>query len=70
MPALPILRFGCLWAGYREDSAGCEVSFNLPLYACFGYFLCSWFLCIPVVVAVGWLGSCGRALVGLLCMVF
>ena len=26
MPALPILCFGCLWAGYRADSAGCEVS--------------------------------------------
>ena len=29
MPALPILCFGCLWAGYRADSAGCEVSFKL-----------------------------------------
>ena len=37
MPALPILCFGCLWAGYRADSAGCEVS-CLLLYTCLGYF--------------------------------
>ena len=29
MPALPILCFGRLWAGYRADSAGCEVGFKL-----------------------------------------
>ncbi len=71
MPALPILCSGFLWAGYRADSARCEVSLNCT-FVClfFCYFLFSWFLCILDVVAVGWLGLCGCALAGRLCMVF
>jgi len=70
MPALPILCSGCLWAGYRADSAGCEVSLNCTFVCLFLLLLWSWFLCILAVVAVGWLGLCGCALVGRLCMVF
>ena len=70
MPALPILCFGCLWAGYRADSAGCEVSFTLFCILVLVTFCGPSFLCILVVAAVGWLGSCGCALVGRLCMVF
>ena len=70
MPALPILCFGCLRAGYRADSAGCEVSLTFTFVYLFRYFfLWSWFLCTLAVVAVGWLGLCGCALVGRLCMV-
>ncbi len=39
MPALPILCFGRLWAGYRADSADCEVSLNCTLYTCFAAIL-------------------------------
>ena len=76
MPALPILCFGCLWAEYSADSGCCEVSFTFTFVYLFRYFffffffLWSWFLCTLAVVAVGWLGLCGCALVGRLCMVF
>ena len=43
MPALPILCFGCLRAGYRADSAGCEVSLTFILCTCFAIF----FFCGP-----------------------
>jgi hypothetical protein len=70
MPALPILRSGCFRAGYRADSADCEVSLNFAFVYLFYCYLWSWFLCTLAVVAVGWLGLCGFALVGRLCMVF
>ena len=38
MPALPILCFGCLRAGYRADSAGCEVSLTFTFVYLFRYF--------------------------------
>ena len=53
MPALPILCFGCLWAGYRADSAGCEVSFKLFCILVLVTFCGPNFLCILVVAAVG-----------------
>ncbi len=40
MPALPILCFGCLRAGYRADSAGCEVSLDFTFVYLFRYFFC------------------------------
>jgi hypothetical protein len=71
MPALPILCSGCLWAGYRADSAGCEVSlkctfvylFLLPfvvlvsLYSCYCCCWMAWFM---------WLRSGGSSLHGVL----
>jgi hypothetical protein len=70
MPALPILCFGCLWAGYCADSAGCQGSLNCTFVYLFCCYLWSWFLCNLAVVAVGWLGLYGFTLVGRLCMVF
>ena len=69
MPALPILCSGCLWAGYRADSAGCEVSLNCT-FVCLFVLLFVLLVCILAVVAVGLPGLCGCALVGRLCMMF
>jgi hypothetical protein len=41
MPTLPILCSGCLWAGYRADSAGCEVSLNCTFVRLFLATFCS-----------------------------
>ncbi len=70
MPALPILCSGCLWSGYRADSAGCEVSLNCTFVYLFSLLFVVLVSCISAVVAVGWLGLYGCALVGRLCMMF
>ena len=70
MSALPVLCSGCLWAGYRADSAGCEVSLNRTFICLFLLLFVLLVSLILAVVAVGWLGLCGCALVGRLCMVF
>jgi hypothetical protein len=59
MPALPVLCSGCLWAGYRTDSAGCEVSFNSTVVCLFLLLLRFWFSVFSLLLLLD----------GLVCMV-